>query len=82
MTGVQTCALPICGETGGKKRVNINMEIPVFNMVFNIRNTTDKGTAADPLRVYPDKLQTKYTMKGETVATGHQGDSTEIADDS
>ena len=31
---------------------------------------------------YPDKLQTKYTMKGETVATGHQGDSTEIADDS
>ena len=70
------------GETGGKKRVNISMETPVFNMVFNIRNTTDKGTAADPLRVYPDKLQTKYTMKGETVATGHQGDSTEIADDS
>ena len=70
------------GETGGKKRVNINMETPVFNMVFNIRNTTDKGTTADPLRVYPDKLQTKYTMKGETVATGHQGDSTEIADDS
>ena len=70
------------GETGGRKRVNISMETPVFNMVFNIRNTTDKGTAADPLRVYPDKLQTKYTMKGETVATGHQGDSTEIADDS
>ena len=70
------------GDTGGKKRVNIHMETPVFNMVFNIRNTTDKGTTADPLRVYPDKLQTKYTMKGETVATGHQGDSTEIADDS
>ena len=70
------------GETGGKKRVNISMETPVFNMVFNIRNTTDKGTAADPLRVYPDKLQTKYTMQGEIVATGHQGDSTEIADDS
>ena len=70
------------GETGGKKRVNINMETPVFNMVFNIRNTTDKGTTADPLRVYPDKLQTKYTMQGETVATKHQGDSTEIADDS
>ena len=70
------------GDTGGAKRVNIHMTTPVFNMVFNIRNTTDKGTTADPLRVYPDKLQTKYTMKGETVATGHQGDSTEIADDS
>ena len=70
------------GDTGGKKRVNIHMVTPVFNMVFNIRNTTDKGTTADPLRVYPDKLQTKYTIIGETVATGHKGDSTEIADDS
>ena len=70
------------GDTGGRKRVNIHMETPVFTMNFNIRNTTDKGTAADPLRVYPDKLQSGYRMAGEEVATKHQGDSSEIADDS
>ena len=70
------------GDTGGRKRVNIHMETPVFTMNFNIRNTTDKGTASDPLRVYPDKLQSGYRMAGEEVATKHQGDSSEIADDS
>ena len=70
------------GDTGGRKRVNIHMETPVFTMNFNIRNTTDKGTTADPLRVYPDKLQSGYRMAGEEVATKHQGDSSEIADDS
>ncbi len=70
------------GDTGGRKRVNIHMETPVFTMNFNIRNTTDKGTAADPLRVYPDKLQSGYRMAGEEVTTKHQGDSSEIADDS
>ena len=70
------------GDTGGRKRVNIHMETPVFTMNFNIRNTTDKGTAADPLRVYPDKLQSGYRMAGEEVSTKHRGDANEIADDS
>ena len=70
------------GETGGAKRVNIHMTTPVFYMVFNIRNTTDKGSKADPLRVYPDKLQSAYRMQGEVETTKHQGDSTEKADDS
>ena len=70
------------GDTGGAKRVNIHMTTPVFNMVFNIRNTTDKGSKADPDRVYPDKLQSAYKMQGETVMTKHQGDSTEKPDDS
>ena len=38
-------------------------------MSFNIRNTSDKGSAADPDRVYPDKLQSGYKMKGESIAT-------------
>ena len=70
------------GDTGGAKRVNIHMTTPVFNMVFNIRNTTDKGSKADPDRVYPDKLQSAYRMQGETEMTKHQGDSTEKPDDS
>ena len=70
------------GDTGGRKRVNIHMETPVFTMNFNIRNTTDKGTTADPLRVYPDKLQSGYRMAGEEVSTKHRGDANEIADDS
>ena len=70
------------GDTGGAKRVNIHMTTPVFNMVFNIRNTTDKGSKADPDRVYPDKLQSAYKMQGETEMTKHQGDSTEKPDDS
>ena len=47
-----------------------------------VRNTTDKGTTADPLRVYPDKLQSGYRMAGEEVSTKHRGDANEIADDS
>ena len=70
------------GDTGGAKRVNIHMTTPVFNMVFNIRNTTDKGSKADPDRVYPDKLQSAYKMQGETEMTNNQGDSTEKPDDS
>ena len=70
------------GDTGGAKRVNIHMMTPVFNMVFNIRNTTDKGSKADPDRVYPDKLQSAYRMQGETEMTKHRGDSTEKPDDS
>jgi len=70
------------GDTGGAKRVNIHMTTPVFNMVFNIRNTTDKGSKADPDRVYPDKLQSAYRMQGETEMTKHRGDSTEKPDDS
>ena len=70
------------GETGGAKRVNIHMKTPVFDMVFNIRNTTDKGTKTDPDRVYPDKLQSAYKMQGESIMTKFQGDSTEKADDS
>ena len=70
------------GDTGGAKRVNIHMTTPVFNMVFNIRNTTDKGSKADPDRVYPDKLQSAYKMQGETEMTKHRGDSTEKPDDS
>ena len=70
------------GDTGGAKRVNIHMVTPVFNMVFNIRNTTDKGSKADPDRVYPDKLQSAYRMQGETEMTKHRGDSTEKPDDS
>ena len=58
------------------------MVTPVFNMVFNIRNTTDKGSKADPDRVYPDKLQSAYRMQGETEMTKHRGDSTEKPDDS
>ena len=69
------------GETGGAKRVNIHMSTPVFDMVFNIRNTTDKGSKADPDRVYPDKLQSAYKMQGESIMTKFQGDSTEKADD-
>ena len=57
------------GETGGAKRVNINLKTPLLDMSFNIRNTSDKGSAADPDRVYPDKLQSGYKMKGESIAT-------------
>ena len=57
------------------------MSTPVFDMVFNIRNTTDKGSKADPDRVYPDKLQSAYKMQGESIMTKFQGDSTEKADD-
>ena len=57
------------GETGGAKRVNINLKTPLLDMSFNIRNTSDKGTSADPDRVYPDKLQSGYKMKGESIET-------------
>ena len=57
------------GETGGAKRVNINLKTPLLDMSFNIRNTSDKGSTADPDRVYPDKLQSGYKMKGESIAT-------------
>jgi hypothetical protein len=57
------------GETGGAKRVNINLKTPLLDMSFNIRNTSDKGSAADPDRVYPDKLQSGYKMKGESIMT-------------
>ncbi len=40
-----------------------------LDMSFNIRNTSDKGSAADPDRVYPDKLQSGYKMKGESIET-------------
>ena len=57
------------GETGGAKRVNIHMSTPLLDMTFNIRNTSDRGTSADPDRVYPDKLQSGYKMKGESIET-------------
>ena len=60
------------GETGGAKRVNIHMTTPLLDMTFNIRNTSDRGTAADPDRVYPDKLQSGYKMKGESIETVFQ----------
>ena len=60
------------GETGGAKRVNIHMTTPLLDMTFNIRNTSDRGTTADPDRVYPDKLQSGYKMKGESIETVFQ----------
>ena len=60
------------GETGGAKRVNIHMSTPLLDMTFNIRNTSDRGTTADPDRVYPDKLQSGYKMKGESIETVFQ----------
>ena len=60
------------GETGGAKRVNIHMTTPLLDMTFNIRNTSDRGTATDPDRVYPDKLQSGYKMKGESIETVFQ----------
>ena len=60
------------GETGGAKRVNIHMSTPLLDMTFNIRNTSDRGTTSDPDRVYPDKLQSGYKMKGESIETVFQ----------
>jgi hypothetical protein len=60
------------GETGGAKRVNIHMRTPLLDMTFNIRNTSDRGTTSDPDRVYPDKLQSGYKMKGESIETVFQ----------
>tara|TARA_B100000900_G_scaffold159671_1_gene135598 strand:+ start:622 stop:1770 length:1149 start_codon:yes stop_codon:yes gene_type:complete len=60
------------GETGGAKRVNIHMTTPLLDMTFNIRNTSDRGTTSDPDRVYPDKLQSGYKMKGESIETVFQ----------
>ena len=57
------------GETGGAKRVNINVTTPELDLSFNIRNTSDRGTTEDPDRVYPDKLQSGYKMKGEPIMT-------------
>jgi len=62
------------GETGGAKRVNIKLSTPELDMTFNIRNTTDKGTSTDPNRVYPDKLQSQYKMKGESIPTVYRDD--------
>ena len=62
------------GETGGAKRVNIHMKTPELEMTFNIRNTSDKGTNEDPDRVYPDKLQSGYKMKGESIQTEFSDD--------
>ena len=57
------------GETGGAKRINIHLTTPLMEMMFNIRNTTDKGSKSDPNRVYPDKLQSAYKMIGESTYT-------------
>ena len=57
------------GEQGGAKRINIHLTTPKMEMMFNIRNTTTKGTKDDPNRVYPDKLQSAYKMKGEATYT-------------
>ena len=48
------------------------MSTPLLDMTFNIRNTSDRGTTADPDRVYPDKLQSGYKMKGESIETVFQ----------
>ena len=69
------------GNTGGAKRVNINLKTPLLDMAFNIRNTSDKGSKADPDRVYPDKLQSGYKMKGESIMTKFPGDAEEDAHD-
>ena len=57
------------GETGGAKRINIHLTTPQMDMMFNIRNTSASGSSADPNRVYPDKLQSAYKMKGESMYT-------------
>ena len=57
------------GQGGGAKRVNIHLTTPLMDMMFNIRNTTTKGTRDDPNRVYPDKLQSAYKMTGESTYT-------------
>ena len=57
------------GKGGGAKRVNIHLQTPLMDMMFNIRNTTTKGTRDDPNRVYPDKLQSAYKMTGESTYT-------------
>ena len=66
---VSTVQVAYGGETGGAKRVNINVTTPELDLSFNIRNTSDKGTTEDPDRVYPDKLQSAYKMKGEPIQT-------------
>ena len=60
------------GKGDGAKRINILMETTHLELQFNIRNTSDRGTAADPDRVYPDKLQSGYKMKGESIETVFQ----------
>ena len=50
------------------------MKTPELEMTFNIRNTSDKGTSEDPDRVYPDKLQSGYKMKGESIQTEFSDD--------
>ena len=57
------------GETGGAKRINMHVKTPLMDLMFNIRNTTTKGTKDDPNRVYPDKLQSAYKMTGESQYT-------------
>ena len=57
------------GETGGAKRINMHVKTPKMDLMFNIRNTTTKGTKDDPNRVYPDKLQSAYKMTGESQYT-------------
>ena len=66
---VSTVQVAYGGETGGAKRVNINVTTPELDLSFNIRNTSDKGTTEDPDRVYPYKLQSAYKMKGEPIQT-------------
>ena len=55
------------GTSGdGAKRVNIVMKTKTLNLQFNIRNTSNKKTTADPKRIYPTHLQAGYKFIGET----------------
>jgi len=55
------------GTSGdGAKRVNIVMKTKTLNLQFNIRNTSNKKTTADPKRIYPTHLQAGYKFNGET----------------
>ena len=47
----------------------MHVKTPQMDLMFNIRNTTTKGTKDDPNRVYPDKLQSAYKMTGESQYT-------------
>ena len=47
----------------------MHVKTPLMDLMFNIRNTTTKGTKDDPNRVYPDKLQSAYKMTGESQYT-------------
>ena len=58
------------GTSGdGAKRVNIVMKTNTLNLLFSIRNTSNKKTAKDPKRIFPTHLQAGYKFNGETKET-------------